>query len=29
MTRSQSFRNATVGFFVATLGLLVLHALLA
>jgi hypothetical protein len=29
MTRSHAFRNATVGFFVATLGLLVLHALLA
>ena len=29
MTRSPSFRNATAGFVVATLGLLVLHALLA
>ena len=29
MTRSPSFRNAGVGFFVAILGLLVLHALLA
>ena len=29
MTRSPSFRNAGVGFLVATLGLLVLHALLA
>jgi hypothetical protein len=29
MTRSHSFRNATVGFLVATLGLLLLHALLA
>jgi hypothetical protein len=29
MTRSHSFRNATVGFLVATLGLLLLHVLLA
>lgn len=29
MTRSTSFRSATAGFVVATLGLLVLHALLA
>jgi len=29
MTRSTSFRNASAGFVVATIGLLVLHALLA
>lgn len=29
MSRSHSLRNATVGFVVATLGLIVLHALLA
>jgi hypothetical protein len=29
MTRPHSLRNATIGFVVATLGLLVLHALLA
>lgn len=29
MTRSHSLRNATVGFFAATLGLLLLHILLA
>ena len=29
MTRSHSFRNATAGFLVATLGLLLLHVLLA
>lgn len=29
MTRSPAFRNATIGFLAAMLGLLVLHALLA